>query len=650
MPADSSEQLVLLNRLVDEFAERCRRGERPALQEYVDRHPDLADDIREFFPAMAEMEQAKEDREEVSEPNSPGPLPPLERLGDFRIIREIGHGGMGVVYEAEQVSLGRHVALKVLPRQVLADPRTKRRFEREAKAAAKLHHTNIVPVFGIGEHDGLPYYVMQFIPGLGLDEVLEELQRLHLGPAESVSAAVLTGGELRVSRKDVSAAALARSLVTGQLSLAAELEADKPADRADATADHVGPPPPDSQQGHGRQGNGQTSIAGRLSDTFTLSSSSVVMPGTGRRPGKKQLNYWQSVAQIGVQVADALDYAHRQGILHRDVKPSNLLLDTTGTVWVTDFGLAKADDQQNLTHTGDVLGTLRYMPPEAFDGRADARGDVYSLGLTIFELLAFRPAFDEKERKRLIKQVTTTEPTRLDRLNREVPRDLVTIVHKAIERDPPRRYATAGELKADLTRFLDDEPIQARRQSQLERCMRWARRNPGIASLGAVLTVVLVLATVVSLMAAGYFNRLRWNETQAANSEREARKEADQARAASEKSRAEAQGETFRALLSEVRALRSGHETGWREEALNDLARLAAMPAARSNLAELHTEAAATLATPDIQRLLRVAFPGVANGSFTFSPDGRTLVTADSKTGLDFWDVEANHHLASWRA
>ena len=166
MAADSSEQFVLLNQLADEFAARYRTGERPALQEYIDRHPQLADDIREFFPAMVEMEQVKEDRREVSEPTASGPLPPLERLGDFRIIREIGRGGMGVVYEAEQVSLGRHVALKVLPKQMLVDAQTRQRFEREAKVAARLHHTNIVPVFGVGEHEGLPYYVMQFIPGL----------------------------------------------------------------------------------------------------------------------------------------------------------------------------------------------------------------------------------------------------------------------------------------------------------------------------------------------------------------------------------------------------------------------------------------------------------------------------------------------------
>src|SRR5439155_11773583 len=128
----------------------------------------------------------------------------------------------------------------------------------------------------------------------------------------------------------------------------------------------------------------------------------------------RKLTYWQSVAQIGLQVADALDYAHKQGILHRDIKPSNLLLDLHGVVWVTDFGLAKASDQEDLTHTGDVLGTLRYMPPEAFEGKTDARSDVYSLGLTLYELLALRPAYEEKDRHRLIKQVTGQEPQRLE--------------------------------------------------------------------------------------------------------------------------------------------------------------------------------------------------------------------------------------------
>src|SRR5207244_1327965 len=229
---------------------------------------------------------------------------------------------------------------------------------------------------------------------------------------------------------------------------------------------------------------------------FSLSSSSALLPGTGRRSGKKQPTYWQSVARIGVQVADALEYAHRQGIQHRDIKPSNLLLDTTGTVWVTDFGLAKADDRQNLTHTGDILGTLRYMPPEAFEGRADARGDVYSLGLTLYELLALRPAFDESDRHRLIRQVSEVEPAPLRKVRPDLPRDLETIVHKAIDREPAHRYQTAGDLAADLQRFIDDEPIYARRLTARERAWRWCRRNPVVAGLTAAVVFLLLGVTV----------------------------------------------------------------------------------------------------------------------------------------------------------
>ncbi len=593
MATDNSEQFVLLNHLADEFAERYRRGERPALQEYIDRHPALADDIREFFPAMVEIEQVKDDRLEVSEPKAAGPLPPLERLGDFRIIREIGRGGMGVVYEAEQVSLGRHVALKVLPRSLLVDAKQKRRFEREAKAAAKLHHTNIVPVFGVGEHEGLPYYVMQFIPGLGLDEVLEELQRLQPGKQGSGSpGAPGSGGELRVSRKGISSSHLARSLMTGGFA---------PATRSDAST-----PLPLTLSAVGEMGRGEgaaadrvppveTTVAGRLSDTFSLSSSSVALSGTGRAASKRQLTYWQSVARIGVQVADALEYAHRQGIVHRDIKPSNLLLDTHGTVWVTDFGLAKADDQEDLTHTGDVLGTLRYMPPEAFEGRTDARGDVYSLGLTLYELLCLRPAFEEKERNRLIKQVTTVELARLDRLNRQVPRDLVTIVHKASDRDPVHRYASAAALAADLQRFIDDEPIQARRQTQLERSVRWARHHPGIAVLGGVLTAVLVLATVASLLAAAHFNRLRWNERDARQEAESSQKAADESRQRAENSEQEAQRHLYRSLVGEARALRQARSYRFRETSWRLLHQALLLETPEKDVGQLRQEAVACM-------------------------------------------------------
>ena len=180
MDESSGTRDVILNQLADEFAARQRAGERPRLEEYCDRHPDMADDIRSLFPAMLELERAKADAgPELAV--SVADAPPVTQLGDFRLLREVGRGGMGVVYEAEQVSLGRRVAIKLLPTTVFRDPTKRLRFEREAKAAAKIHHTNIVPVHGFGEHDGTPYYVMQFIPGLGLDAVIDELGRLPAG-------------------------------------------------------------------------------------------------------------------------------------------------------------------------------------------------------------------------------------------------------------------------------------------------------------------------------------------------------------------------------------------------------------------------------------------------------------------------------------
>jgi tetratricopeptide (TPR) repeat protein len=262
---------------------------------------------------------------------------------------------------------------------------------------------------------------------------------------------------------------------------------------------------------------------GRLSETSSVSSSSVVLPGqsdASHKAGRKKPTYWQSVASIGVQVAQALEHAHSQGILHRDVKPSNLLLDLRGCVWVTDFGLAKADDQQDLTHTGDILGTLRYMPPEAFEGRTDRRGDIYSLGLTLYELLALRPAFAEKDRHRLIKRVTTEEPERLDRLNPQVPRDLVTIVHKAIDRDFGHRYASAADLAADLQRFVNDEPIQARRVTLRERGWRWCRHNPALASMTATAVALLVAGLIILAVSNATIIRQK-NETEVALQEKD---------------------------------------------------------------------------------------------------------------------------------
>jgi WD40 repeat protein/serine/threonine protein kinase len=383
---------------------------------------------------------------------APGGRPLPERLGDFRIIREVGRGGMGVVYEAEQVSLGRRVALKVLPRHALLDPAALERFRRESRAAAGLHHTNIVQVFGTGEQDGLHYFVMQFIPGLGLDVLIDELKQ-QLRPIRAPT-----------KTREASLAASAQGLLSGHLAdprAAAVVEA-----RTEKT------PLPSSAW---------TDATGTEAPPAVASSG-----GSGR-------TYWLSVARIGAQVADALAFAHAHGVVHRDIKPSNLLLDPRGTVWVTDFGLAKAAaEPENLTHSGDVIGTLRYMAPERFLGKSDARSDVYSLGVTLYELLTFRSPFAAGDRDQLLHQVLHAEPARPRKANSEVPRDLETIVLKAIAKEPSHRYQTAAELAEDLRRFVEDRPVRARRLTPPERLWRWCRRDPRTAALLGALLLALV--------------------------------------------------------------------------------------------------------------------------------------------------------------
>src|SRR5262249_49719113 len=189
-------------------------------------------------------------------------------------------------------------------------------------------------------------------------------------------------------------------------------------------------------------------------DSGTSSFSSAVLPGQSEHTATetRRHHYHRSVAQVGVQVAEALAYAHREGVIHRDIKPPNLLLDAQTRVWITDFGLAKTEGD-SLTHSGDIIGTLRYMAPERFRGWSDPRSDVYSLGLTLYEMLLLRPAFETADRLELIRRITHEEPVRPRKLDPRIPRDLETIVLKATDKEPARRYQTTAELAADLRRF-----------------------------------------------------------------------------------------------------------------------------------------------------------------------------------------------------
>jgi serine/threonine protein kinase/WD40 repeat protein/tetratricopeptide (TPR) repeat protein len=535
-----------VEKLAEEFIERFRRGERPALTEYTDRHPELADEIRDVFPALVMMEDVRPDGESIQGRFGSGPIlhpgQKLERLAEYRILREVGRGGMGIVYEAEQETLGRRVALKVLPFERLNNPSYLERFRREAKAAARLHHTNIVPVFGVGESDGVHFFAMQFIHGEPLDRVLSDLRRLRGLPG-------VGDGQLR--DKTAKGLDVTQSLLTGRFENSADVATDAEQIEGHLSGDSSGVP-----------NTGKAESVGSSSLTSTSQNT--------------EQEYFRSVSRIGVQAAEALEYAHRQGILHRDIKPSNLLLDTAGVVWVTDFGLARAEGSDDLTGVGEILGTLGYMGPERFQGKSDRRSDVYSLGVTLYELLTLRPAFQASDRVHLIRRISDDEPVRPRQIRPEIPRDLETIVLRAIEKDPGHRYPTAEDMAEDLRRYLADRPIRARRTSAAERAWRWCRRNPAVAMLlTSVLGILLasgIGGTVLSIQRGAALE-------QAVQADREKT------------------DKLWLSYLEQARAARMSGRPGQRFDALRAIRNAAAIKITP----ELSHEAAAALVLPDVE-------------------------------------------------
>jgi WD40 repeat protein/serine/threonine protein kinase len=507
--ASSSAALQPLEALAEEFLRRYRQGKEPALAEYLERYPQLAEQIRAVFPALIAVEKLKPRSADASAAAAPEPLGRREQVGAYHLLRLIGRGGMGVVYEAEHAALGRHVALKVLPAGAAGDAKLLARFQREARAAAQLHHSNIVPVFEVGQDGDTCFYAMQCIRGQPVDAVIQELQRLRAASAGASLPPVRAAAHGLQTSPFVPAASEAAAVA------GAHTDAGEPQTPANPVADAPAALP------------GQSELS--------------VVETDFRR-------YCRNVARLGLQVAEALAYAHGRGVVHRDIKPSNLLLDTAGVAWVSDFGLAKTQDPA-LTETGDLVGTLRYMAPERFQGACDTRADLYALGLTLYELLVLRPAFDAQDRLHLIEQIRRQEPARLRKLDPRIPRDLETIVMKAIEKDPRRRYASADELGEDLRRYLADEPIRARRLGPLERLGRWGRRNPVVASLSAA---VVLVAAVGFAVVFGQMQLAQANERQAQEhalkaeqNEKEAQKERDEVKALNEK---------LQATLKELRA------------------------------------------------------------------------------------------------
>jgi serine/threonine protein kinase len=452
---------------LEEYLAEVEAGRKPEREAFLGRHASIAAALAACLDGIQVLQGL-----DAGLPDAAGNVSAATPLGDFRLIREVGRGGMGVVYEAEQMSLGRRVALKVLPFAATMDPCQLQRFQNEARAAASLEHPHIVPVYGVGCERGVHYYAMKFIDGQTLAAMIEAQRQTS---------------EPRTQRSEVS--------------------------------------------GGGEPVTPLRCVRG--SD----STSPIAAFSTQRAP--RDAAAFRQIAEWGIQAAEALEHAHSVGIVHRDIKPANLIIDSHSALWVTDFGLARTAADAGLTMTGDVLGTLRYMSPEqalAKHGLVDHRTDVYSLGVTLYELLTGMPAVAGKVREEILNAITLDEPRPLRALEAAIPQDVETIVLKAIEKDPHDRYATARELADDLRRYLEDKPLRTRRPTMWQRATKWSRRHKAVVrafSLGLALAVVALAVSTVLVWRA---YRGEAEQRQLADARlREAREQRRQARRAVDK-------------------------------------------------------------------------------------------------------------------
>lgn len=375
-----------------------------AVEEYCREHPEMESSIRQALQAMHGLG--------VLDTEAAPDVP--RTLGDFQIIQRLGGGGMGVVYRARQMSLGREVALKLIRPELMYFPQSRKRFQREVQAAARLHHPGIVPVHAVGEENGLPYYAMEWVRGCTLAEILCDLKQRSEFPFIEGDAIL-----------DVFA-------VRGFL---------------------------DSSQ-----------------------ADTIFFAGT-----------WREVClRIMKDVCQALEHAHRRGVLHRDIKPSNIMLTPEGRVLLVDFGLASSEGMADLTRSGSTPGSLPYMAPELLRGEsAHIRSDVYSLGVTLYELWTSRRPYRGNTPVALQKEIETGSPPTLRNQLEGLSYEDEAVCLTAMEADPAKRYVDVLTFARELDRALLHEPVQTQRLGARHRFTRWVRRHP-MHTLTGILTLLLV--------------------------------------------------------------------------------------------------------------------------------------------------------------
>ncbi|MFL5242060.1 MAG: tetratricopeptide repeat protein [Gemmataceae bacterium] len=500
-PAPNEAQIVSneqeLGRVVEQLTARLHAGEQVDLQSFILEHPLLADKLGELLPALQMLAELGRSAPAAIAANTPPEAGDelVGTLGDYRLLREVGRGGMGVVYEAEQISLNRRVALKVLPFAATLDARHLQRFKNEANAAAHLHHQNIVPVYQIGCERAVHFYAMQFIEGQTLSAMIDDLRQMAaLDKPDAISPAPTS----LESTKE-----LQPGNANGAASQETCFEVDPFLTKAPGSSTTL-------------------AIAKQTTEQRSRSSSD----DSTQTPA-----FFRTMARLGVQATAALEHAHTMGIIHRDIKPGNMIIDLHGDLWITDFGLAQIQGDVKLTMTGDLIGTIRYMSPEQALAKrviVDQRTDIYSLGATLYELMTLEPAFTGRDRQEVLRQIAFEEPRLPKKINKTIPLELQTIVLKALSKNPADRYTTAREFGDDLERFLNDEPIRAQPPTLRQKVQKWARRHQSVVWMAGAFTIVLTTVVVGGLIA-GLMIEAR------------ARHEADRARdeAVEEKKRAE---------------------------------------------------------------------------------------------------------------
>ncbi len=584
-PINRDEQL---GEAIEEYLALAEAGPAPDPEEFADRYPEMRADLLAALEGLALVQGLVGNSGHGSGPG--GRLETGRRIAGYRIVGELGRGGMGVVYEAVHVGLDRPVALKILGLHAAPDSNGRRRFLNEARTAAGLHHTHIVPVFDVGQVGSLCYYAMQRIEGSGLDRVVKHLRR------ERATAAGSTAGSATPFWTRFGA-----RLSPGVLSSTRGVPA--PTIRASQSA--TGPWP-------------------RVLGDPTSSGSSMGLPGFGTprdiqserddapppfEPPRGSA-YYRWVAQVGREAAEALAHAHQRGIIHRDIKPSNLLVDGRGFVWVADFGLARRMADPDQTHHESLIGTPRYMSPEqARSGPVDARTDLYSLGATLFELLTLHPPFEGHSTAELVEQITHREPPSPRQIDSKVPRDLETIVLKLLSKRRDDRYRSAAEVADDLERFLGFEPVRARRISPVGRFWRFAKRHPS----GTLVTTAAAV-TVMSVTAWAYIRVVHERDE---NVRHLAEKEAVMAT-----------------------TLRMSNKPGRREEGLALVREAASLRHDPALLGKLRDEAVELLILRDVEP--RQSFATKRARSLAFSTDGSTLTTLSSTEegdSIGVWNV-----------